>query len=913
MASSSSNHVGPSSSTGNRLMPSLSNPGDIAVWLHNKLSSDDIWSDKSSIISQLNADMLTTIKSCFTELQLNVKLKLLLSFLHLPKRNLDDWKNELEDLIRIATNDSDPWVSVVAELLENYPRHGSIDLDPTSSSFSELSSELKKLVKKQDQKILPLESLFLNRWAFHSQFGQPAQPVKHFQLKRKAKSATLRAELLQKATDLSSGRRPSTGPTVPIRCRGLNSSDSTPYKGIPSRNNFGSYSNSFKSGLSRLSSTPGGYAGGSRSARLAASNIGSSGMKRDGGIVLLDIYEAPSATNQRDLKRQRKDKEKEKQQEKSEKQQQQASSSATSSTTPTVTLSSSNISITKLTSTSSIDDDHFVERQSFQQKSDDSTTKTNITTTPLQASRNSLLNRNDSVDNGNESTVIRTATIQSVVQENLSKFQNTKNVDNIIPSQQSHSQPQNSLMSNTSNQLPSFNQQRQILASKSTPDYAAGLTPVQSTSVITTAPTNLKMTDSRINQQMSSIESTPVQSLTQSSSSLYHEQQPQQQQQQSSPLKTTTQSMYQQNQNSSNQFNNNQQQQQQQPQITNIRTPAGSSQFTMLNQSLMAQRSQSKQQQQPQQSDIRVPLQQQMLAYQQQQQNRNSNFTSNVQQLQQNPYRNLPQQSQTSPSTQQFAQQGRPTPSSFGQQNRPQSQQQAFQTSFGMYDGPPPPSQQQQQQPRLPQSTLSLQGLSPSAEQLMREITNKFPHLNPQILKTIYDFLNGCPNPSPELGPQRQFRLGETIELRKRLPDQPETRLIVETQLLIDYDKKTCKKLENLKTLPDFRTVGIVGNPHQQQQFNLQSGQGGGMPIRMFQTVGPRGGLSTVVGTPRMMMTSNRAGVPVTFMAINPSFLQQSQQQHQQQQQQQQQVPSTTGNQSPTTPAMQYSHLQQRV
>lgn len=53
-------------------------------------------------------------------------------------------------------------------------------------------------VKKQDQKILPLESLFLNRCAFHSQFGQPAQPVKHFQLKRKAKSATLRAELLQK-------------------------------------------------------------------------------------------------------------------------------------------------------------------------------------------------------------------------------------------------------------------------------------------------------------------------------------------------------------------------------------------------------------------------------------------------------------------------------------------------------------------------------------------------------------------------------------------------------------------------------------------------------------------------------------------------------------------------------------------
>ncbi|OTF70320.1 hypothetical protein BLA29_007781 [Euroglyphus maynei] len=120
----------------------------------------------------------------------------------------------------------------------------------------------------------------------------------------------------------------------------------------------------------------------------------------------------------------------------------------------------------------------------------------------------------------------------------------------------------------------------------------------------------------------------------------------------------------------------------------------------------------------------------------------------------------------------------------------------------------------------------------------------KFPHLNPQIHKTIYDFLNGGPNPSPELGPQRQFRLGETIEFRKRSPDQPLSRHIVETQLLIDYDKKTCKKLENLKQFsefPNIRTVGIVGNPQQQQQ-QQQSGQIG-MPIRMatFQTVGPRG------------------------------------------------------------------------
>lgn len=33
-------------SNSNRVMPSLSNVEDIAVWLHNKLSSDDIWSGK---------------------------------------------------------------------------------------------------------------------------------------------------------------------------------------------------------------------------------------------------------------------------------------------------------------------------------------------------------------------------------------------------------------------------------------------------------------------------------------------------------------------------------------------------------------------------------------------------------------------------------------------------------------------------------------------------------------------------------------------------------------------------------------------------------------------------------------------------------------------------------------------------
>lgn len=46
--------------------------------------------------------------------------------------------------------------------------------------------------------MLPLECQYLNKNALTTLVGPLTPPVKHFQLKRKPKSATLRAELLQK-------------------------------------------------------------------------------------------------------------------------------------------------------------------------------------------------------------------------------------------------------------------------------------------------------------------------------------------------------------------------------------------------------------------------------------------------------------------------------------------------------------------------------------------------------------------------------------------------------------------------------------------------------------------------------------------------------------------------------------------
>lgn len=61
-----------------------------SLWLHNKLgTSNDSWIS-GSICSQLNKEVLRNIKECFPDLQTQVKLKLLLSFFHIPRRLVEE-------------------------------------------------------------------------------------------------------------------------------------------------------------------------------------------------------------------------------------------------------------------------------------------------------------------------------------------------------------------------------------------------------------------------------------------------------------------------------------------------------------------------------------------------------------------------------------------------------------------------------------------------------------------------------------------------------------------------------------------------------------------------------------------------------------------------------------------------------
>lgn len=55
----------------------------------------------------------------------------------------------MDEILEIALEDSDQWVSMVAELLRKYPMDGTInfDIEQNSAVFTDLVGELKKIGK----------------------------------------------------------------------------------------------------------------------------------------------------------------------------------------------------------------------------------------------------------------------------------------------------------------------------------------------------------------------------------------------------------------------------------------------------------------------------------------------------------------------------------------------------------------------------------------------------------------------------------------------------------------------------------------------------------------------------------------------------------------------------------------------
>ncbi|KAH9489667.1 hypothetical protein Btru_056292 [Bulinus truncatus] len=267
--------------------------GDTALWLHNKLgSTDDLWSGKS-ICSQLSREKLINIQDCFHALQSHVKVKLLLSFLHIPRRNVEQWQTDLEEIISLGTNDPDPWVATIGEIMREFPSSGALLIveqdNRSDSNMLVCLDEIKLLAQNSNVSMMPLECQYLNKAALTAAAGHIPEASKHFTVKRKPKSAALRAEIIQKSSETVSNKRNHASSSVPIKSRSFaKTMDITPLKTTPTRSSltgsdFRSPNTSLRlnTSLSRSPITP-----------LPVSSRPSSS-KKDTKIKLLEIEEMP--------------------------------------------------------------------------------------------------------------------------------------------------------------------------------------------------------------------------------------------------------------------------------------------------------------------------------------------------------------------------------------------------------------------------------------------------------------------------------------------------------------------------------------------------------------------------------------------------------------------------------------------
>ncbi|XP_029944347.1 negative elongation factor A [Salarias fasciatus] len=268
---------------------------DTGLWLHNKLgSTDELWTPPS-IASLLTVSVIDNIRLCFSSLSPPVKLKLLLGMLHLPRRTVDEMKEALSEIIQLATVDSEPWVLMVADILKSFPETGSLnlDLEEQNPNVQDILGELREKVGEcEASTMLPLECQYLNKSALTTLVGPLTPPVKHFQLKRKPKSATLRAELLQKSTETAQQLKKTAGVPFHAKGRGLvkKIDTTTPLKGIPKA-------------PFRSPPTPSMFSPPSNRTPIAPPRTP---LRKERGVKLLDISELDAVGGGREAKRKRK-------------------------------------------------------------------------------------------------------------------------------------------------------------------------------------------------------------------------------------------------------------------------------------------------------------------------------------------------------------------------------------------------------------------------------------------------------------------------------------------------------------------------------------------------------------------------------------------------------------------------------
>ena len=119
MAASSSSTAAAATATA---AATVSSRDEAALWLHNKLvSATHLWSFSSTVVSQYTSDKLHAIKERFATLDSIVKFKFFLSLLYIPKRNLDEFKPIVQEIIDMTVQTCmDQWVLHMALFVQTY-------------------------------------------------------------------------------------------------------------------------------------------------------------------------------------------------------------------------------------------------------------------------------------------------------------------------------------------------------------------------------------------------------------------------------------------------------------------------------------------------------------------------------------------------------------------------------------------------------------------------------------------------------------------------------------------------------------------------------------------------------------------------------------------------------------------------
>jgi len=92
-------------------------------------STDDAPWSSLELSSVLNENSLTEMKQRFNSLYTSAKLRILFSFLELPRRMAVELKDGIAEIVRLAREDDDEWVRVTGDALDNFVDKQSLNLE----------------------------------------------------------------------------------------------------------------------------------------------------------------------------------------------------------------------------------------------------------------------------------------------------------------------------------------------------------------------------------------------------------------------------------------------------------------------------------------------------------------------------------------------------------------------------------------------------------------------------------------------------------------------------------------------------------------------------------------------------------------------------------------------------------------